>query len=319
MGLVLVTGADGFIGQRLMGALARSGFEVRGAVRGSVAGNGISRLQGQSLVAIGNLDAQPRWDSALSSVDCVVHLAARAHVMREHAADPLSAFRSVNTEPTRQLVAAARARSVKQFIYISSAGTLGTESGVQAFDDSTPSNPVGPYAISKLEAEESAQRVCGTMPLLILRPPLVYGPENKGNFLRLLRLLSSGIPLPLAGVTARRSLIFIDNLTAAIVNAVSRGPSEGRYLVSDGADLSMADVCRILVGQLPRPSSLFRCPPQVLELTLRLAGQGHLVQKLLRPCLVDGSRFCRDFSWTAPVDVERGLVSTALWYSKTSH
>jgi len=290
--MILVTGASGFVGRALIPVLEREGP-----------------------VATAPRDLPPSF----RGITTVVHLAARVHVMRETASDPLDAFRRVNLDLTRSLAETAAASGVKRFIYISTAKVNGEQSGSTCFRDTDNPQPQDPYARSKWEAEQELARITASssMEVVILRPPLIYGPEVKGNFLTLLKLCRLAPPLPLAAIENRRSLLYLGNLTDAIA-AVARAPLRGgchTHLLADGEALSTPELLRGVSQALGRPCRLFPVPPALLRGAAALLGKKPVIDRLLDSLAIEDSPFRESFSWSPPHSVEAGLAATAAWFN----
>jgi nucleoside-diphosphate-sugar epimerase len=297
---VLVTGANGFIGAALCSRMASAGWSVRAAVFPS----GAPVPAGASAVPVGGVDGKTDWTAALAGVEVVVHLAARVHVMKETAVDPLEAFRSVNVEGTRRLAQSAAAAGVKRLVFLSTIGVHGASSETPLTEES-PLRPHNDYSRSKLEGEAAlAEASRGTgLETVIVRAPLVYGPGNKGNMDRLLSALRRGWPLPLASVRNRRSFICVDNLVDALLACAAHPGAGGKvFLVSDGTDLSTPELVRELCAGLGRPARLFPCPPALL----RLAWAG-----LTDSLAVDAGRIRRELGWSPGVPAADGLRAAA--------
>ncbi|HVL59100.1 MAG TPA: SDR family oxidoreductase [Burkholderiaceae bacterium] len=310
---VLVTGANGFVGQALLPALLRAGHSVRAAVR--VPGRCGSPIDE---VAVGDLSEATDWRAAVDGTDCVIHLAARVHVMRDVAADPLQAFRRVNVAATEALARAAAEAGVRRLVYLSSVKVNGeSTTGRAAFTESDPPLPQDPYGVSKAEAE-SALRAAGRatgLQIVVLRPPLVYGPQVKGNFLRLLRWVSRGVPLPLASADNRRSLIYVGNLADALVACVEHPDAANElFLVSDREDLSTAQLIRRLADALGVRPRLLRFPPSLLSALAGAAGKSAEAERLLGSLRIDSTRISQRLGWSPPHPVDQGLRATAAWY-----
>lgn len=309
---LLVTGARGFVGRSLCVEAIRCGLCVRGAVR--------SRHQlpaGVEPAIVGPIDGKTDWTDALKDVDVVIHLAARVHVMRETAGDPLAEFLEVNLYGTENLARQAVRAGVKRFIYVSSIKVNGESTEAHPFSETDNPNPQDPYAISKWQAEQALQRIAQEtgLEVVIVRPPLVYGPEAKGNFAQMLKVLAKGIPLPLASVRNLRSLIYVENLVDALITCATHPAAAGQtYLVSDGEDISTPDLLRQLGVAMGHPARLFSCPPAWLKLAGRLTGKGEQVERLLGSFRVDSSKIRRELNWTLPYTLEQGLRATAAWY-----
>jgi len=307
---VLVTGADGFVGRSLCRLLRESGMYVRGAVRR------FTESAEFEPIVIGDIGPDTQWRAALAGIDVVVHLAARVHVMRDTAADPLAAFCAVNLHGTTNLAEQARQAGVKRFVFVSSAKVHGESTGERPYSEDQPPQPQGPYALSKWAAEQALAGVAGRgMQLAILRPPLVYGPHVRGNFLALLNAVQRGWPLPLAAIENRRSLLYVGNLAHAIASCISHAAAAGRtFLVSDREDLSTPELVRALAAALQVQARLIAIPPTVLRLAGALIGQGEAVERLTGSLQLDTSRIARDLGWSPPHSVPEALAATARWY-----
>lgn len=277
--------------------------------------------QGVKSVKIGNIDAETNWSSALQGIDAVVHLAARVHVMKDSSNDPHKAYRTVNVLGTENLALQAADAGVKRFIFLSSVKVNGEESR-KVYTESDPSSPMDHYGISKMEAEKRLTEINSRTGLetVILRPPLVYGPGVKANFLRLLEVVDRGIPLPLANVKNQRSMIFVENLVDAIVQCLRNPAAAGQtYLVSDGQDVSTPQLVRMIAAALNKKSRLFPFPLSTLHFAAGLAGKGPAINRLSSSLSVDTSKIKNELGWKAPFSLKEGLQKTALWYKGTKH
>lgn len=303
---VLVTGASGFVGTALTAQLARRGLTVRGAVRGLVPG-----IQPAELAPVGDVGPDTDWRSALAGVDTVMHLAARVHVMNEHAEDPLRAFRRVNVEGTRRLAEQAAAGNVRRLVFVSSVKVHGERSlpgrPLTIFD---PPVPEDAYGQSKLEAEQVLRDVAleTGLEVVIVRPPLVYGRGVKGNFGRLVQLIRLGMPLPLSAIENRRSLIGLDNLVDFLVCCGRQEEAAGStFMVSDDEVLSTPDLMRRLARAMDRRVQLFPVPVSTLRTIGRLLGRNADVERLVGSLEVDISHTREKLGWKPPVSVDEGL------------
>ncbi len=309
---ILVTGSNGFVGSSLVARLITEGVDTVAAVRSEAA------LPG-AVARVGEIDGNTRWEPALGGVDAVVHLAARVHVMRETAKNPLAEFRRVNLDGTVNLARQAAAAGVRRFVYVSTVKVLGEESGESPLTDTSPCVPVEPYAVSKLEAEKELFEI-GTetgMEIVVLRPPLVYGPGVGGNFLRLLRLARIGVPLPFGMVANRRSMIYLENLVDALYLCLSAPLAANRaYLVCDGVALSTGELLRRLMRYMGKKPLLLPVPPGLLKGAASVLGLGREISRLTGSLEVDDSRIRAELNWQPPVSVEDGLQSTVAWFLK---
>jgi len=314
METVLVTGANGFIGWALCGVLAASGRRVRKAVRMPVPGL-------PDAVVVGDIGPDTDWRTALEGVSGVVHLAARTHVLRETATDPLAAYRKINVSGTERLARSAAAGGIRRLVIVSSVKVSGERTEERPFTEDGAPRPEDAYGVSKWEAEQALSRIAAEtgLEVVALRPPLVYGPGVKGNFLRLMNLVARGVPLPLGAVDNRRSLIYTGNLAGAIVKALDAPQAAGRtYLVSDGEDVSTPDLVRGLARALGVKPRLLSLPLSALDLGARLAGRRAEVARLTRSLQVDSSRIQRELGWRPPFTLAQGLELTAKWYHARS-
>jgi nucleoside-diphosphate-sugar epimerase len=306
--VVLVTGAAGFIGQALCQHFAASGGNVRAAVRGAGASG--------ATVTVGDIGRTTDWSQALAGVECVVHLAGWAHVAAKGGA-ALAAARRVNVDGTRRLAEAAAANGVRRFVFLSSVKVNGESTGVAPLNESDPPRPEDAYGITKWEAEQALWQAAANsrMEIVVLRAPLVYGAGVKGNFLRLADLVARGVPLPLASVRNRRSLLYLGNLVDAIGACIASPRAAGKtYFVSDGEDVSTPALLRALGSALGIPARLFPCPVVLLELAATVLGRRADIGKLIGSLQIDASRIRNDLGWRAPCSFLAGLQDTARWY-----
>lgn len=300
---VLVTGATGFVGRRLCARLKEDGrFAVRAAVRREA-----MFPAGVEPMVVGALGMDAAWARALAGASVVVHLAARAHVMRDTASDPLAEFRRVNVEGTARLARQAAVAGVKRLVFLSSAKVNG-ETGT--YTEADPPRPEGPYAVSKHEAEEALREVARETGLeaVIVRPPLVYGPGVQANFRALLRAVARGLPLPFGAVRNRRSLVALDNLVDFVITCMLHPAAAGEtFLVSDGDDLSTAELVRRIARAFHRSAWLLPVPEPLLYAAAALTGRRAAAQKVLGSLQVDISKARRVLGWSPPCGVEDEL------------
>lgn len=312
--MILVTGATGFVGTALLDELARREMDVRAAHRSNSfqAPNPVKQFKLQ------DLDSSTDWFRALEGIDTVIHAAARAHVMNDSVSDPLSEFRKVNTEGTMNLARQAATADVKRFIFISSIKVNGemTAPGKPFTADDDPA-PEDPYGISKWEAEVGLRRLAAESDLkvVILRPPLVYGPEVKGNFLSLIRWVSKGLPLPLGSVHNQRSLVALDNLVDLIITCIEHTAAANQtFLVADGEDLSTEELIQRMGKAFGKKPRLLPCPVSLLNAAASLVGKKKVAQRLLGSLQVDVSKTRNQLGWTQPITVDEGLKRVAEYF-----
>ena len=310
---ILITGASGIIGNALCNHLVTHDLDVIGAVRNSPT----APVLGVDYRIVAELDSTTDWSTPLAGVNSVIHCAARVHVMCDHAQDPLTEFRRVNTLSTETLARTAAHCGVKRLVFLSSIKVNGESALLDApFDQTSPTEPQDPYAISKWEAEQALARVSAEtgLEIVVLRCPLVYGPGVKGNLLRLLQAVNCSIPLPFALTKNRRSLIYLDNLTNAIGTCLTHPAAAGKtYLVSDGEDVSTAELISLIAQALGKPSRLWPCPLGLMELAGMMTGKSDEIARLLGSLCIDSSKIRNELDWTPPYTLEQGLAETARW------
>ena len=302
---VLVTGANGFVARGLF-ACKPADIEYVAASRNSI------EIDNATWRRSPDLGPSADWGPALEGVDGVVHLSGRVHLPVD--ADPTPYF-TENLDGTVKLAQDACKAGVRRFVFLSSAKVLGDESGAISLSEQSEAQPGDPYSASKLAAEQALMKLKDRMEVTILRPPLVYGAGVKANFLALLTAVERGVPLPLASVRNRRSLVGVDNLASAIVTCLESRAAAGRiYNVSDGAPLSTPGLIRAMACALGRPARLFSFPPAILEACGNLLGRGETVKRLTRSFELDDSAIRKELGWSAPHSFEAGLAVTARWY-----
>lgn len=322
MARVLVTGANGFVGRVVCSTLPAAGHEVRAAVRSPKRLAGISTGEVGEVVPVGSIGPETDWRAALSGVDVVVHLAGRVHVLKETLKDPRAEFHRVNVLGTERLARAAAEMGVKRMVHVSSIGVNGISTHNRAFTEADEPVPHNHYAISKWEAEKALRRVADEtgLDVVILRPPLVYGPGVKANFLRLMHLVNRRLPLPLGSVDNRRSLIYVGNLADAVAACISDPRAAGElFLLSDGDDVSTPGLLEFIASALHKPAVLLPFPPGLLRAAGRLTGQPSMVEPLLDSLTLDGGRIHKTLGWRPPYTMTDGLRETARWYEQTGN
>jgi UDP-glucose 4-epimerase len=299
------------VGRALCKELAQRGYGVRAAVRD------LSRFVNGHCdrVKVNDIGPATDWSVALSQVDTVVHLAARVHVMRDQATNPLAEFRCLNVDGTLNLARQAVAAGVRRFVFLSSIGVNGraTRFGQKITADDLPV-PHDPYSISKYEAEQGLRQLADEtgLEVVIIRPPLVYGAHAPGNFGRLINVLVKRFPLPLGAIHNKRSFVALDNLVDLIVTCLDHPAAVNQtFLVADGEDLSTTELLRRMGASLGSPARLIPVPTSLLEAGSALLGKRDAAQRLCGSLQVDISKTRELLGWNPPISVDEGLRRTA--------
>ena len=309
---VLVTGATGFTGPPVCRYLTDKGHQVIAATRQEQVPDGAASCR-----VVGEIDDATDWRPALADIDMVVHLAGRAHIMKDTADDPLAAFRRVNREGTLQLAKQAAEAGVRRLVFLSSIKVNGEETEAGPYREAVLSPPDDPYGLSKWEAEEGLRDIAGStgLEVVILRPPLIYGPAVKANFLSLLRLCRRGLPLPLGSVRNARSLLYVGNLADAIHQSMIHPKAANQtFLIRDGEDLSMPDLLRRISAAMGRRACLLPFPPAMLTFAAGLAGRGDMARRVTGSLCLDDGLIRQELDWQPPFTVEQGLQATVDWF-----
>jgi nucleoside-diphosphate-sugar epimerase len=313
MDKILVTGADGFVGRQLCQTLSQTGFAVKAAVRQTA----IAPAEDLEYVTVGDIGPDTDWTEALRGVHRVVHLAGRAHIMGESSANAMAEYERVNTLGTMRLAHMAAAAQVRRFLFLSSVKVNGEETFGQPFVETDPPGPVDAYGMSKWQAESGLLHLDqqGDLPVVVIRPPLVYGPGVRANFLKLLRLVDYGLPLPLGKIKNKRSLVGLGNLIHFMILCLQHPAAAGEiFFVSDQEDLSTPDLIQRIGGFLGRSAYLLPVPYQVMLTIARIMGKKDAFQKLCHSLQVNVRKANEVLQWKPPFSVNDGLKQTIEWY-----
>ncbi|HVK56560.1 MAG TPA: SDR family oxidoreductase [Burkholderiales bacterium] len=311
---VLVTGATGFVGRMLCRSVTAAGGKVRGVARHV---GEPERMRGIGEFIPCDLRGDFDAERLLDGIDVVVHLAARVHVMREDCPDPLAEFRSVNRRATVQLAESAARLGVRRFVYASTIKVNGESTNARPFAETDVASPQDAYAISKWEAEQELGRIATEtgLEVVIVRPPLVYGPGVGGNFLRLMKLADAGLPLPLDRIDNRRSLVSVWNLCDFLMCCMSHPSAGGEtFLISDGEDFSTSQLYRQIAKGLGRPSRLLPLPSSLIKFAQRSRRLRPIIERLTGSLQVDSSKAAVLLGWSPPVSAEEGVILTTQAY-----
>jgi nucleoside-diphosphate-sugar epimerase len=303
---ILVTGASGFVGRALCRQLARRDFSYRPVVRSS-------GRDGE--FALGSFDENTDWSHVLDGCSAVIHLAARAHVLRETATEALEEFRKTNVHATVNLAKSAAHSGVKRLVYVSSIGVNGISTTLETpFTEYDSPNPHNDYAQSKWEAECALRNIEAEtgLEVVIVRPPLVYGVDAPGNFALMVSALRRGVPLPFLSIENSRSLLYVDNLVDALLLCASHPAAGGNtFLVADSEETSTPALLRHLADGMGVPARLFSFPSGLLRLAGKLTGRANAVDRLLDSLRVDSGKIRRELGWRPPYTLQEGLDVTA--------
>ena len=307
---VLVTGANGFVGQAVCAEAVARGFVAGAATRSPC-----RFLCETENIVVGDIDAKTHWQAALSGREAVVHTAARVHVMAETAGNPLDEFRRVNVQGTLNLAEQAAAAGVRRFVFMSSIKVNGeaTQPSHPFTADAAPA-PFDAYGISKMEAEQGLRDIAFQtgMEVVIIRPPLVYGPGVKANFAAMMRWLRRGVPLPLSAIHNQRSLVALGNLVDLIVTCLTHSAAANQtFLVSDGEDVSTTELLRRMGQAMHCPARLIPVPAGLLMQAAALVGKGDMAQRLCGSLQVDIEKTRRLLDWQPPLTLDQGLKKAA--------
>ena len=310
---LILTGATGLVGRHII-EKTRS-FDI------TTIGRSNPDTLKRSAFFQANIDANSNYGPALVNGDVVIHCAARAHIMDDKSADPLTAFRQVNTLGTINLAKQSIQAGVKRFIFISSIKVNGEYSSKgKPFSANDEASPQDPYGFSKAEAEEQLKKlgIESGMEVVIIRPPLVYGPGVKANFAAMMRLVATGIPLPFGGINEnRRSLVSVYNLVDLIVNCISHPNAANQtFLVSDDEDLSTQKILKELSIALGRSGRMFFLSVRLIEALGKVTGKSAIVDRLCGSLQVDISKTKKILDWQPPISVKEGFSRTAEYYLK---
>lgn len=316
MNKILITGASGFVGRALtQRLLLDSSLDIVLAVRNSAQ----VAIDQAKVIAIGDIDSNTRWEVALDGVDVIVHAAARAHVLNDSSENPVAEFRKTNVEGTLALARQAAEAGVRRFVFISSIGVNGPETGGQPFNESSIPAPHADYAFSKLEGENALRKLLTgyDMELVIIRPPLVYSASAPGNFKRLLKLVSAKAPLPFSGVKNKRSLIALENLVNFIYVCLNHPAAANElFLISDGEDVSIEYIVKKLAEGMEQKAVLFYFPSWLVALALTALGKKTAYSQLYGSLVIDSSKASDLLGWRPVLSVGEALKASGRLFKK---
>jgi nucleoside-diphosphate-sugar epimerase len=295
---ILVTGSSGFVGKALCKNLCDRGINYRGSVR-----ENSLEIKGQDFITVESLDANTDWRKALDGCDTVVHLAARAHILNDKIADPISAFRQTNTQGTLNLAEQAAESGVSRFIFLSSIGVNGAMTSGIPFSPNDVPSPHSPYAVSKLEAEIGLRQLASrySMDVVIIRSPAIYGKNAPGNFGLIEKFIRYGIPLPFGSIDNKRSLVAIENIVSFIVECIENQSAKNELLfVSDNDDLSTLEVVELMGKLIEKNPKTIRFPIKLLRSIFAIIGKRKAADSLMEDLQLDADRSLELLKWSPP-------------------
>ncbi|MCC7701834.1 SDR family oxidoreductase [Janthinobacterium sp. GW460P] len=310
MSNILVTGASGFVGTALCAELERRSITCTAAVR---------KASNPAQLAVGELSATTDWSQALAGCDAVIHLAARVHVMNDTSDDPLTAFRAVNVAASVHLARQAAQHGVKRFVFVSSVKVNGEATGTRPFTAFDAGAPQDPYGQSKLEAELALKEVALAtgLELVIVRPPLVYGPGVRANFMRLMQLAKIGLPLPLGAIHNQRSMVALDNLVDLLILCCRHPAAPGQtFMVSDDHDVSIGELLRMLASGMGKRTWLMPVPAGLIQRCAALLGKKAVADRLLGSLQVDIAHTKATLGWKPVPDIQESINKTVAHFLK---
>ncbi|GAB1261934.1 UDP-glucose 4-epimerase family protein [Aurantivibrio plasticivorans] len=301
---VVLSGATGFVGRRVSSVLVgKAGVNLTCVVR---------RLTSDALghdFKVRSLEPSTDWSDVLAGQEVVIHAAARAHILRDEAPDPLAEYREINVDATLNFASQAAKAGVRRFIFISSIGVNGSSS-LKPFTETDDLSPSDYYAQSKLEAEQGLWEIADStgLEIVIIRPPLIYGPDAPGNFGKLLKILNRKVPLPFGAIHNKRSLVSLDNLVDLIITCIDHSAAANQvFLAGDGKDLSTTELLRGVSFAMSKPARLIPVPAGLILFAAALVGKKAVARRLLGTLQVDISKARNVLDWEPPLSVEEGL------------
>ncbi len=313
---VLVTGATGFVGSHLVRHLAEKGYKVRGVSRKEV--SPFPEMNNYEHAKIQDVYSAEAWQSLLADVDIVVHLIAKTHSSDSGDLKALPDYRHINVDITKALLDASSAAGVKRFIYLSSIKAVGEETPIdKPFTEESPCHPVDSYGISKWEAEELIQKYKERIDTVIFRPPMIYGPGVKGNFLRLLKAVDRGFPLPFGMIENARSMLYVGNLTDAILTCLQSEKAAGQiYHVADSETPSTKEIMVEMGRHMGKKPRLVPVPKVMLRQIGILMDKSSEIDKLTRSLTISNQKILRKLGWEPKYSMRTGFEKTCIWFRK---
>lgn len=305
---VFITGANGFIGKSLCSKLKNTNFEVSAAVRSLTS---LSNHNNINYLSVGDITLKKDWKDLLLGHDCVIHCAGKAHQIDKNQNNSLKNYRLINFETTKKIAKHCADVGVKRLIFLSSVGVLGNNTNNRKpFSNFDKPNPIESYAISKFEAEQALFEISDNtgLEIVVIRPPLVYGPSAPGNLARLIKLVKTGLPLPFGLVNNQRSLIGIENLVDIIIRCIDHLDAKGKtFLVSDGADLSTPNLIKLIGSSIGKTPRFFPMPVSILQLLTKIIGKQRDLDRLIGSLRIDDNNTRKILEWKPAVSIKEGI------------
>ncbi|MCT4716404.1 NAD-dependent epimerase/dehydratase family protein [Enterobacteriaceae bacterium H18W14] len=309
---ILVTGATGFVGSKLMTELKAKNYDVAGTSRRS--------LQTMpELINIGDISEQTDWSRVLNGCDVVVHTAGRAHILKDQADDKLAEFRRVNRDATLKLAHDAKAAGVTHFIFISSIGVNGNATSGEPFSEASVPETTSDYAISKLEAELALKEQFAdtSMAITVIRPALICGENAPGNIRRLLKLVESGIPLPFKGIKNKRGMVSLENIVSFIIACIENSLAKNEiFVLADKEKPTTEEIIHAFAQGMNKPARVIWFPSSIINVGLKAIGKENLYEQLFGSLDIDATKASRLLNWQAPVTLYETMKKTAAFYAR---
>lgn len=313
--MILVTGCSGFVGKALIETLLNTSYRVRGIARSLDIQSTHPNFQFNK---IEDFSADLDWTQSLKGITAVIHTIARVHIMDDKAHDPLAAFRKVNVEATLNLAKQAAQHGIKRFVFISSIKVNGESTSANSpFLEIDTLAPTDPYGLSKYEAEQGLLAIGNQtgMEIVIIRPPLIYGPGVKANFAAMVNLIKKGLPLPFGSIHNQRSLVALDNLVSFIIHCIDHPKAANQvFLISDGEDVSTTELLQKVAKSFDKKPWLIPVPVSWMSFAARVIGKGDVANRLFGSLQVDSSKARELLGWKSIITMDEQLKKTAEAY-----
>ncbi|BCA94944.1 UDP-glucose 4-epimerase [Legionella antarctica] len=305
---VLVTGANGFVGRALIYTLLKRNFSIRILTHST---HSAQRLKDEvsgtlSIYSMNDLVKSEQWETLFEDIDTVIHCGAQLHPT--HTDESQQQFMTSNYDVTLNLANRAAHHGVRRFIFLSSMSVFGNMKQHTPFTEETSLTPIDAYGLSKLKAEQGLREIADKIELVIIRPPLVYGPNVKNNFKKLFTLVNKGLPLPLGAIKNKRHFIGINNLIDFIIVCIAADKAKNEtFIIADKEALSTTELINQIGRAMHKKSILIPIPSKILKLIFKLTGLSKLSDQLFYNIEIDFSKANKLLNWTPPYSLQEEL------------